>query len=89
MSAGSVNGNYGRKRVRYPDGTIKLEYVTRVVYMCDRQLLIVPTIDAHGTLLEISHLCGHSICINKEHLILEGHSINMEGRHCALQGLCS
>ena len=56
-------GKWQRKRVRYPDGTIKLEYVCRVSYMCSRSLMSIPYYDAEGEMLDVSHLCHETLCV--------------------------
>ena len=89
MWTGCVNGKYGRKRVKYPDGTTKLEYVARLMYMCKTLDRYIPPYDADGSALDVSHLCGHSLCVNEDHLTLETHSVNMERVHCQSQHVCT
>ena len=86
---GAVNGNYARKRVQYPDGTMKLEYVSRLIYMCVNRVFKVPRLDAHGHKLDMSHLCNNSLCVLPAHLVLEEHDVNMERRHCFNQHVCT
>lgn len=75
---------YGVKRVRWPDGSVFLERVHRVAYMCDRRLLHhqVPQLNGDGLQLDVSHLCHNTVCINPAHLVLETHSVNMSRRYC-------
>lgn len=75
---GAINGHYGRKKVRYPDGTVTLEYVCRVVYMCKHRVINIPAEDADGETLDVSHLCHNHLCVSPHHLVLEKHSINMD-----------
>ena len=50
---GAKTGGYGRMRVRYPDGTSTLEYVSLLIY----KTLCIPNADDEGNPLDVSHLC--------------------------------
>ena len=39
--------------------------------------------------LECSHLCHNSLCVNKNHIILEPGTVNNERRSCKSQGHCT
>lgn len=86
---GAVTNNYGRKRVKYPNGTTKLEYVSRLVYMYVHRVLIIPANDINGNKLDMSHLCNNTLCVLPQHLVLEPHNTNMERRHCFNQFICT
>lgn len=87
--ATSTNGKYGRKVVLWPDGPRKTEYIHRLMYMIKNNIIEIPAHDKSNNKLEVSHLCGQSLCINKDHLTLESHQVNKERQHCHNQNVCS
>ena len=60
---GVKTGGYGRMRVRYPDGTSKIEYVSRLMYKCQTRSVDIPHTDHEDNPLEISHLCHNALCV--------------------------
>ena len=86
---GGKTGGYGRMRVRYPDGTCRIEYVSRLIYKCQIRSTCTPHADDKGNPLDVSHLCHNSLCVVAHHLVLETHDINMERVHCNNQQLCT
>ena len=89
LGARTGNGLYGRKSVTFPDGSNKLMRVSRVVYMIKHQSLIIPVVNEQGHILEMSHLCHTSLCVNPDHLVLEKKITNSERKHCRNQGCCT
>lgn len=81
---------YGTKRVTWPDHSVTLERVHRVVFMVHNKLLRddVPRYDSRG-ILEVSHLCHNKICIKPQHLVLESHEQNCERKRCECLGYCT
>lgn len=74
---------YGRKRIKWPDGSSSVEGVHRVAYMLEHRLLKdqVDRLSAAGV-VEVSHICNNKLCINARHLVLETHEENMSRNHC-------
>ena len=68
---------YGVIRVKFPWlAQSKPVGVHRATYMVKINSYHVP----EG--LDVSHLCGHSLCCNPNHLYLEPHHINNNRIHC-------
>lgn len=82
---------YGRKRVTWPNGQMTMTGVHRVAYMTDKRLTPndISSHDDDGHVLEVSHICHHKKCINKDHLVLEGHDLNMARKQCCRLGACT
>ena len=87
---GKVGGpQYGVMRVRFPgETTSKPTEVQRVVYMYKLRLVHLPKTDARGEKLEVSHLCGLSLCCNPAHLTYEPHIVNNNRLFCFNRGHC-
>ena len=49
----------------------------------------IPSLDAFGDRLDVSHICHHKLCINPEHLVLEKHVDNGSRQTCLALGACS
>lgn len=89
IGARTSNGLYGRKQVTFPDGNRKLMRISRVVQMVKGHMLYVPAVNDEGHIIEMSHLCHNSLCVNPDHLILELRNTNAERKLCKNQGFCT
>ena len=89
QGAKTRNGGYGRLVLELPVGGKKEFRVHRLQNMVTNHMMEVPRTDQNGSLLDVSHLCHNSVCVNPGHLTLELHAKNMERRTCKEQGLCT
>ena len=89
LGARTSNGLYGRKQVTFPDGARKIMRVSRVIFMIQHRSLVIPQFNEEGEVLEMSHLCHNTLCVNPEHLVLETKALNCDRKHCKDQGLCT
>ena len=91
---GAVHGKegavqYGVMRVKRPgESSSKPTEVHRIVYMCKMRVAYLPKTDGRGEKLEVSHLCGRSLCCNPDHLNYEPHRINNNRMFCFNRGSC-
>ena len=81
--SGRGEGQYGIMRVRFPEAQSSVPVrVHRVAYMVKIKSV---QLEPHR---DVSHLCGHSLCCNPDHLSLEPHAINNGRKHCHATGQC-
>lgn len=83
-------GKYGKMLVDWPDGTKCMERTHRIAFMAANKVMKgnLPSHDAGGSKLEVSHLCHNGVCVKPSHLVLETHEKNMERLTCQKQGHC-
>ena len=67
---------YGMIRVKVPHHRSRTYHSHRVVYM-----LHVNDFNIASN-LDVSHLCGQSLCCNINHLSLETHEVNLQRKIC-------
>ena len=79
---------YGRVRLNHPSMPKKDTSSHRAAYMLHHQILDIPTQDAEGDRLEVSHLCHTPACVNPNHLTLEKATVNRERQMCAHSHEC-
>ena len=66
--------------------------VHRLVYLLhhikDFDDLTIGHVDKNGEIIEVSHICHNSLCVNIAHLSLETHQTNISRRACVADGIC-
>ena len=70
------NQKYGMISIRFPGKPNRVIHVHRVVYMVEHRLY-----DLLSS-MDVSHLCGHSLCCNVNHLSLETRAVNNSRKLC-------
>jgi hypothetical protein len=81
--SGQGRHQYGMMRIKFPDQqqTVPVR-VHRILFMIKIKEITLPK----G--LEVSHLCGNSLCCNPQHLTLEEHYINLHRVRCQAMSVC-
>lgn len=88
------NGHYGYMTNPFHqyENQPKFTYVHRLVYLLHHidhyPGFFLPSVNAQGHNLHVSHLCHTSLCISANHLCLEPQHVNNERNTCKLQGHC-
>ena len=82
MWGGGRSGKYGRIRLTLPHQESKSHYAHRLVYQLYMGNYQLPAS------LEVSHLCGKTLCVNPQHLVLEARGTNADRVHCHNQEEC-
>ena len=79
---------YGRMRNPFP-GPPGYSSAHRLLYMAHHRRPQLEKSNENGAVMDVSHICHKSLCVNIDHLVFETHEINLERRHCVQQGLCT
>ena len=82
---------YGRKAVSWPYGVKEEMGAHRLSYLVSIRTFNkdLPRHNAHGEILNVSHLCHNKLCLNPQHLCLETNIVNRERQHCVNQNSCT